>query len=56
VATETERQRLLRIENVATQGLAAIQIGDLARGIEHFQNAAALAELELTYEEEGPTS
>ena len=52
---ESERTRLLRIENTTTQALAAIQIGDLAAGINHLYNAAALAEAELTHQE-GPTS
>lgn len=52
---ETERTRLLRIENTTTHALAAIQIGDFEAGINHLYNAAALAEAELT-RQEGPTS
>lgn len=55
MAIETERQRLLRIENTTAQALAAIEIGDYAAGINHLHNAAALAEAELAHHE-GPTS
>lgn len=46
---------MLRIETIAGEGLAAAQVGDYAAAINHFNNAAALAEYQLAFEE-GRTS